>query len=73
MLITDSKTSQHSYLGAALLFACDLGGFIQRLRLWSHNGGPAGLIYAFLFVWTGSVCVVATTGELIRMRPTAGG
>jgi amino acid permease len=38
-----------------------------------QNGGPAGLIYGFLFVWTGYGCVVATMGELVSMWPTAGG
>ncbi|UPX20252.1 uncharacterized protein EKO05_0010492 [Ascochyta rabiei] len=38
-----------------------------------QNGGPAGLIYGFLFVWTGYTCVVATMGELVSMWPTAGG
>lgn len=38
-----------------------------------QNGGPAGLIYGFLFVWTGYACVVATMGELVSMWPTAGG
>jgi choline transport protein len=37
-----------------------------------QNGGPAGLIYGFLFVWTGYGCVVATMGELVSMWPTAG-
>jgi amino acid permease len=38
-----------------------------------QNGGPAGLVYGFLFVWTGTACVVATMGELFSMWPTAGG
>lgn len=37
-----------------------------------QNGGPAGLIYGFLFVWIGYGCVVATMGELVSMWPTAG-
>lgn len=38
-----------------------------------QNGRPGGLIYGFLFVWSGYACVVATMGELISMWPTAGG
>ncbi|KAF2439660.1 amino acid transporter [Karstenula rhodostoma CBS 690.94] len=37
------------------------------------NGGPAGLIYGFLFCWVGYATVVATMGELVSMWPTAGG
>jgi choline transport protein len=37
------------------------------------NGGPAGLIYGFLFVWLGYGSVVLTMGELVSMWPTAGG
>lgn len=37
------------------------------------NGGPAGLIYGFLFCWAGWASVIATMGELVSMWPTAGG
>ncbi len=37
------------------------------------NGGPAGLIYGFLAVWLGTMCLFATLGELASMAPTAGG
>ncbi|KAJ4299251.1 hypothetical protein N0V90_004495 [Kalmusia sp. IMI 367209] len=37
------------------------------------DGGPAGLIYGFLFCWIGYATVVATMGELVSMWPTAGG
>ena len=37
------------------------------------NGGPAGLIYGFIFCWLGWAAVVATMGELVSMWPTAGG
>ncbi|KAK7183965.1 hypothetical protein DPSP01_012241 [Paraphaeosphaeria sporulosa] len=37
------------------------------------DGGPAGLIYGFLFCWLGYGTVVATMGELVSIWPTAGG
>ncbi|KAL4880520.1 amino acid/polyamine transporter I [Aspergillus karnatakaensis] len=43
--------------------------FIQPL----FNGGPAGAIYGFIFVWIGTACVFAVLSELASMAPTSGG
>ncbi|MCJ1440376.1 MAG: hypothetical protein MMC23_000859 [Stictis urceolatum] len=37
------------------------------------NGGPAGLIYGYIFAWAGMTCVYITLGELASMIPTSGG
>ncbi|KAJ6446454.1 GABA permease [Purpureocillium lavendulum] len=37
------------------------------------NGGPAGIIYSFLFVWLGNLSVFSTLSELASMAPTSGG
>ena len=37
------------------------------------DGGPAGLIYGYLFCWIGYFCVVASLAEMTSMAPTAGG
>ena len=37
------------------------------------NGGSAGLVYGFLFVWIGTIAVFTTMAELASMAPTAGG
>ncbi|PGH20066.1 hypothetical protein AJ80_03716 [Polytolypa hystricis UAMH7299] len=37
------------------------------------NGGPAGLVYGYLFVWGGNVVVFATLSELASMAPTSAG
>ncbi|PHH90203.1 hypothetical protein CDD83_4247 [Cordyceps sp. RAO-2017] len=37
------------------------------------NGGPAGLIYGFIFIWIGNISVFATLCELISIAPTCGG
>ncbi|KAF1990273.1 putative choline transport protein [Aulographum hederae CBS 113979] len=38
-----------------------------------NNGGPAGLIYQFLFTWLGYAAVVLSLSELVSMAPTSGG
>jgi choline transport protein len=32
-----------------------------------NNGGPAGLVYQFLFCWAGYAAVVASMAELVSM------
>jgi choline transport protein len=62
---------------AILGFACSLmitwEGLFSVFIFGLQNGGPAGLIYGFLFVWAGYAAVVATMGEMVSMWPTAGG
>ncbi|OOO15152.1 hypothetical protein OAory_01037470 [Aspergillus oryzae] len=43
--------------------------FIQGFQ----NGGPAGSVYAFLFVWAGVTATFVVLSELVSMAPTAGG
>ena len=38
-----------------------------------NSGGPAGLIYGYIFAWAGMTCVYITLGELASMIPTSGG
>jgi len=33
----------------------------------SCSGGPAGLVYGFLFIWAGTICVFLSLGELASM------
>ena len=37
------------------------------------NGGSAGLVYGYLFVWIGTIAVFTTMAEMASMAPTAGG
>ncbi|OAP59078.1 hypothetical protein AYL99_06376 [Fonsecaea erecta] len=37
------------------------------------DGGPAGLVYGYLFCWVGYFTVVASLAEMVSMAPTAGG
>ncbi|KAL4912346.1 amino acid/polyamine transporter I [Aspergillus aurantiobrunneus] len=43
--------------------------FLQPLS----NGGPAGTVYGFIFVWIGTACVFVVLSELASMAPTSGG
>ncbi|THC97921.1 hypothetical protein EYZ11_002619 [Aspergillus tanneri] len=43
--------------------------FIQAFQ----NGGPAGSVYGFLFVWVGITTTFVVLSELASMAPTAGG
>ncbi|EEP80779.1 conserved hypothetical protein [Uncinocarpus reesii 1704] len=48
--------------GALILFVTGL-----------QNGGYAGLIYGYIFVWIGNFAVFASLSELVSMAPTSGG
>ncbi|KAL8635957.1 MAG: hypothetical protein Q9228_006601, partial [Teloschistes exilis] len=43
--------------------------FVQGLT----NGGPAGLIYGFIFAWIGTLAVFLTLAEMASMAPTSSG
>ncbi|KAH1273596.1 hypothetical protein KXW98_001029 [Aspergillus fumigatus] len=43
--------------------------FLQPLT----NGGPAGAVYGFLFVWAGTASIFVVLSELASMAPTSGG
>ncbi|KAL8716326.1 MAG: hypothetical protein Q9220_000231 [cf. Caloplaca sp. 1 TL-2023] len=57
-----SCTIMVTWLGMLVVF---LQGF--------SNGGPAGLVYGFIGVSVGTVCLFTSLGELASMAPTAGG
>ncbi|KAF7552855.1 hypothetical protein G7Z17_g4037 [Cylindrodendrum hubeiense] len=38
-----------------------------------NNGGTAGVVYSFIFVWFGNFSVFTTMCELVSMAPTSGG
>ncbi|PQE25668.1 choline transport protein [Rutstroemia sp. NJR-2017a BBW] len=37
------------------------------------NGGPAGLVYGYIFCWIGTVATVASLAEMASMMPLSGG
>ena len=47
------------------MFAVFLYGF--------QNGGPAGLIYGYLFCWVGTLATVSSLAEMASMMPLSGG
>ena len=46
---------------------------ISIFNVWLQDGGPARLVYGFLFCWAGYTAVVASLAELVSVVPTAGG
>ncbi|KAK2590155.1 hypothetical protein QQS21_012166 [Conoideocrella luteorostrata] len=62
---------------AILGFGCTiLQTWEATLTLFSQglvNGGPAGIIYGYMFIWIGNMCVFSTLSELASMAPTSGG
>ncbi|KAF8867268.1 amino acid transporter-like protein [Acephala macrosclerotiorum] len=47
------------------MFAVFLFGF--------QNGGPAGLVYGYIFCWIGTMATVASLAEMASMMPLSGG
>ncbi|KAM3074140.1 hypothetical protein ACMFMF_006162 [Clarireedia jacksonii] len=47
------------------MFAVFLYGF--------QNGGPAGLVYGYIFCWIGTLATVASLAEMASMMPLSGG
>ncbi|KUL82168.1 hypothetical protein ZTR_09559 [Talaromyces verruculosus] len=43
--------------------------FLQPLQ----NGGPAGAVYGYIFVWAGTAAIFAMLSEMVSMAPTSGG
>ncbi|KAL8668430.1 MAG: hypothetical protein Q9168_006936 [Polycauliona sp. 1 TL-2023] len=62
-----------SMLGFSCTIMVTWEGMLVLFLAGYQNGGPAGLIYGFLFVWAGTLCVFTTLGELASMAPTSGG
>ena len=48
-------------------------GLLTIFNVGLQDGGPAGLVYGFLFCWAGYTAVVASLAELTSRFPTAGG
>ncbi|KAI8931072.1 hypothetical protein NX059_012083 [Plenodomus lindquistii] len=60
-------------LGLACAIMVTWEGMFSVFIFGLMNGGPAGLLYGFLFCWVGWLAVVMTMGELVSIWPTAGG
>ncbi|KAL8770840.1 MAG: hypothetical protein Q9209_003491 [Squamulea sp. 1 TL-2023] len=59
-----------SMLGFSCTIMVTWEGMLVLFLAGFQNGGPAGLIYGFIFVWVGTLCVFITLGELASMAPT---
>ncbi|KAK6811116.1 hypothetical protein RU639_012980 [Aspergillus parasiticus] len=58
-------------------FSCTLlvtwEGYIILFLQSFQNGGPAGSVYGYLFVWAGIAATFVVISELVSMAPTSGG
>ena len=62
-----------SFLGFSCAVLITWEGALVWFQQGLQNGGPAGIIYNFLFVWTGNLALFSTLSELVSMAPTSGG
>ncbi|KAB8271653.1 amino acid/polyamine transporter I [Aspergillus minisclerotigenes] len=62
-----------SSLGFSCTILATWEGLFGTFLIPLQNGGPAGAVYSFIFVWTGTACSFAVLSELVSMAPTSGG
>ncbi|EQK99679.1 amino acid/polyamine transporter I [Ophiocordyceps sinensis CO18] len=62
-----------SILGFSCAILVTWEGTLMSFAPGLQNGGPAGLIYGFIFVWIGNLSVFSTLCELVSIAPTSGG
>jgi choline transport protein len=62
-----------SILGFACSIAITWTGVLVVFISGLENGGPAGPIYGYIFVWIGTLAIFTTMAELVSMMPTSGG
>ena len=62
-----------SMIGFSCTIMVTWEGLLTIFNVGLQDGGPAGLVYGFLFCWLGYWAVVASLAELVSMVPTAGG
>ncbi|KAF1995268.1 amino acid transporter [Amniculicola lignicola CBS 123094] len=62
-----------SMTGLSCGLMCTWESLLVLFMIGLSNGGPAGIIYGFIFVWLGNLSVFIAVGELSSAIPTAGG
>ncbi|KAE8397972.1 amino acid/polyamine transporter I [Aspergillus pseudonomiae] len=62
-----------SILGFSCTVLATWEGVLSTFILPLKNGGSAGAVYTYLFVWFSTLCTLATLSELVSMAPTSGG
>ncbi|KAH8660815.1 amino acid transporter-like protein [Tricladium varicosporioides] len=62
-----------SILGFSCIILGTWQGSLITFGIGFMNGGPAGLIYGFLFVWAGTLATFTSLAELVSIAPTSGG
>ncbi|KAI4087694.1 MAG: hypothetical protein LQ339_008836 [Xanthoria mediterranea] len=62
-----------SILGFACTILVTWEGSLILFTTGLTNGGSAGLVFGYLFVWIGTIAVFTTMAEMASMAPTSGG
>ena len=62
-----------SIIGLTCTLMITWEGYLSTFQSGLANGGPAGLVYGFLFTWIGSIVQVLVMAEMASMIPLAGG
>ncbi|OGE58292.1 hypothetical protein PENARI_c001G12384 [Penicillium arizonense] len=62
-----------SMLGFSCTILITWEGIVVLFLQAYQNGGPAGAVYGFLFVWAGVAATFVILSELVSMAPTSGG
>ncbi|KAJ5468866.1 hypothetical protein N7475_006618 [Penicillium sp. IBT 31633x] len=62
-----------SMLGFSCTILITWEGIVVLFLQAYQNGGPAGAVYGFLFVWAGVAATFVVLSELASMAPTSGG
>ncbi|KAJ5674585.1 choline transport protein [Penicillium maclennaniae] len=62
-----------SMLGFSCTILITWEGIVVLFLQAYQNGGPAGAVYGYLFVWAGVACTFVVLSELASMAPTSGG
>ncbi|PKY03463.1 choline transport protein [Aspergillus campestris IBT 28561] len=62
-----------SMLGFSCTILITWEGIVVLFLQAYQNGGPAGAVYGFLFVWSGVTASFVVLSELVSMAPTSGG
>lgn len=78
-----ARLGKHSVLRRNFSFLTIMGFCCALLATWEvalgvistglFNGGAAGIIYGYIFVWIGNISVFASLCELLSLAPTSGG
>ncbi|EAW13292.1 putative GABA permease [Aspergillus clavatus NRRL 1] len=62
-----------STLGFSCTILATWEGLFNVFLMPLQNGGPGGVVYTYIFAWSGTACCFVVLSELASMAPTSGG